>query len=52
MGQLIVHQNVSFVHGFFFHVHENNLPGFAQIASSQVHTFKKYRLIWAAAVRS
>ena len=45
MGQLIVYQNVSFVHGFFFHVHENNLPGFAQIASSQVHTFKKYRHI-------
>ena len=35
----------------FFHVHENNLPGFAQIASSQVHTFKKY-LILVAAVRS
>ena len=46
MGQLIVRnklqQNVSFVHGFFFHLHENNLTGFAQVASSQVHTFKKY----------
>ena len=26
----------------FFHLHENNVTGFAQVASSQVHTFKKY----------
>ena len=49
MGQLIVRNN-SFSKMFlsymvFFHVHENNLPGFAQVASSQVHTFKKYRHI-------
>ena len=50
MGQLKVHNNsfrkkfLSYM-VFFFHLHENILPVFAQVASSQVHKFKKYRHI-------